>query len=85
MISLALVWSAVAVFALLGGVIAMAASRGNTGTAADSHLGGRRIGGVVSGLSSAATSYSAFMLVVLTGLTYRGGVGALGFELIYLG
>ena len=78
-----LVWGAVAAFAILGAVVAIAAARGNTGTAADYYLGGRRIGGMVSGLSYAATTYSAFMLVVLTGLTYRGGVGALGFELIY--
>ncbi|MBM9594221.1 sodium:solute symporter family protein [Roseitranquillus sediminis] len=78
-----LVWAAVALFAVIGGVIAFAAARGNTGSAADYYLGGRRIGGVVAGLSYAATTYSAFMLVVLTGLTYRGGVGALGFELVY--
>ncbi|SFP42627.1 sodium:solute symporter family protein [Tranquillimonas alkanivorans] len=83
MISPFLVWGAVAVFAVIGGIVAFAAARGNTGTAVDYYLGGRRIGGMVSGLSYAATTYSAFMLVVLTGLTYRGGVGALGFELIY--
>ncbi|SER70419.1 solute:Na+ symporter, SSS family [Tranquillimonas rosea] len=83
MISPVLVWGAVGVFALVGFVVAFAAARGNTGSAVDYYLGGRRIGGMVSGLSYAATTYSAFMLVVLTGLTYRGGVGALGFELIY--
>lgn len=83
MIAPALVWGAVLVFALIGGVIALAAARSNTGDAADYYLGGRRIGGMIAGLSYAATTYSAFMLVVLTGLTYRGGVGALGFELIY--
>lgn len=83
MIPATLIWATVAVFAVIGGVIAFAAARGNTGTAADYYLGGRHIGGMISGLSYAATTYSAFMLVVLTGLTYRGGVGALGFELIY--
>jgi len=83
MISATLIWATVAVFAVIGGAIAFAAARGNTGTAADYYLGGRHIGGMISGLSYAATTYSAFMLVVLTGLTYRGGVGALGFELIY--
>ena len=78
-----LIWIAVAGFALLGGVIAVLAARENTGTAADYYLGNRHLGGIVAGLSYAATTYSAFMLVVLTGLTYRGGVGALGFELIY--
>jgi SSS family solute:Na+ symporter len=83
MISAAVIWATVAAFAVLGGIIAFVAMRGNTGTAADYYLGGRHFGGMVSGLSYAATTYSAFMLVVLTGLTYRGGVGALGFELIY--
>lgn len=83
MISAGLIWITVALFAVLGGAIALAAARENTGTATDYYLGGRHIGGVVAGLSYAATTYSAFMLVVLTGLTYRGGIGALGFELIY--
>src|SRR5690606_15117450 len=47
-------------------------------------LGDRKLGGFVSALSYSATTYSAFMLVGLAGLTYAGGVGALGFELIYL-
>ena len=41
------------------------------------------MGGVVSALSYSATTYSAFMMVGLAGLTYRGGVGALGFEIVY--
>ncbi len=83
MISASLIWITVALFALIGGGIALAAARENSGTATDYYLGGRHIGGIVAGLSYAATTYSAFMLVVLTGLTYRGGIGALGFELIY--
>ncbi|WP_372840946.1 sodium:solute symporter [Phaeovulum sp.] len=83
MISSTLIWAAIAVFAVVGVLIALAARRENTGTAADYYLGGSRLGGLVAGLSYGATTYSAFMLVVLTGLTYRGGVGALGFELIY--
>ncbi len=46
-------------------------------------LGGRSMGGVVSALSYSATTYSAFMMVGLAGLTYKGGVGALGFEIVY--
>ncbi|WP_375258097.1 sodium:solute symporter [Citreimonas sp.] len=83
MLSPVLVWAAVAVFALIGCGVAFAATQGNTGRADDYYLGGRSIGGAIAGLSYAATTYSAFMLVVLTGLTYRGGIGALGFELIY--
>jgi len=77
------IWLAILAFALAGAVVAMAAARTNTGTATDYYLGNRGLGGMVAGLSYASTTYSAFMLIVLTGLTYRGGVGALGFELIY--
>lgn len=83
MISPILIWAVIGAFALLGVSIAVLAARANTGTATDYFLGGREVGGMVAGLSYAATTYSAFMLVVLTGLTYRGGIGALGFELIY--
>lgn len=83
MIAPALVWAVIAAFALFGCAIALRAMRVSTGTAGDYYIGGRHIGGMVAGLSYAATTYSAFMLVVLTGLTYRGGIGALGFELVY--
>src|SRR5690625_2652929 len=46
-------------------------------------LGDRRMGGFVSALSYSATTYSAFMMVGLAGLTYAGGVGAFGFEIVY--
>jgi SSS family solute:Na+ symporter len=35
-------------------------------------------------MTYAATTYSAFMLVGLVGLTYKSGIGALGFEMTYL-
>jgi len=65
-------------------IIAAAARRGMGKGASEFFLGGRRIGGFVSGMTYAATTYSAFMLVGLVGLTYRSGVGALGFEMTYL-
>lgn len=83
MLSPLALWTALGLFTLFGLVVAWRATRANTGTAEDYYLGSRNFGGVVAGLSYAATTYSAFMLVVLTGLTYRGGIGALGFELIY--
>ncbi len=83
MIAPGLIWGVIGVFALVGITIALRAARVNQGTVRDYYLGGRAVGGVVAGLSYAATTYSAFMLIVLTGLTYRGGIGALGFELIY--
>jgi SSS family solute:Na+ symporter len=50
----------------------------------DYFLGSRRIDGFISAMTYSATTYSAFMMVGLVGLTYRYGVAALGFELIYL-
>ena len=50
------IWAAVLAFALIGGAVALTAARGNAGTAADYYLGDRRIGGMISGLSYAATT-----------------------------
>lgn len=47
-------------------------------------LASRTLGGFVSALSYSATTYSAFMMIGLAGLTYLNGVGALGFEMTYL-
>jgi SSS family solute:Na+ symporter len=78
-----LIWSAIGAFTVLGIVLSVLATRASRKTASDFFLAGRTTGSIVAGLSYAATTYSAYMLVVLTGLTYRGGIGALGFELIY--
>ncbi len=47
-------------------------------------IAGREIRGFVASLTYAATTYSAFMMVGLVGFSYLTGVGALGFELVYL-
>lgn len=75
---------AMAAWTLIAVVIAAAARRGMGQGASEFFLGGRRIRGFVSGMTYAATTYSAFMLVGLVGLTYSTGVGALGFEMTYL-
>ncbi len=79
------VWGVLAYIAL--SCLVAFLSRGRAGTAtstmSDYFLGGRDMGGIVSALSYSATTYSAFMMVGLAGLTYRGGVGALGFEIVY--
>ncbi len=72
------VWTALAIW------IAAAARRGMGQGASEFFIGGRRTRGFISGMTYAATTYSAFMLVGLVGLTYRTGVGALGFEMTYL-
>ncbi len=73
-----LVWTGIALW------IAGLARKGLGKGASEFFIGGRRLKGFISGMTYAATTYSAFMLVGLVGLTYRSGVGALGFEMSYL-
>lgn len=72
----------IGVYSVIGTIIALY-SRGAK-TQESFFIGDRNIGGVVSALTYAATTYSAFMMVGLVGLSYATGVGALGFELTYL-
>ncbi len=72
-----------AVFLVAGTVISVLVMRKNR-TQEEYFVGGRAIGGLVSGLTYAATTYSAFMMVGLVGLSYASGVGAMIFELTYL-
>lgn len=80
----ALAWLAISLYVVFGFVIAMAARRHVGIGMSDFFLADRRVGGFISALTYSATTYSAFMLVGLVGLTYTGGVGALGFEMTYL-
>jgi len=77
-------WLAIGLYVVLGFVIAFAARRHVGVGMSDFFLANRRMGGVISALTYSATTYSAFMLVGLVGLSYAGGVGALGFEMTYL-
>lgn len=77
------IWYGIAAYVVISIVVAMMSRAGKSTTMSDYFLGGRSMGGVVSALSYSATTYSAFMMVGLAGLTYKGGVGALGFEIVY--
>jgi SSS family solute:Na+ symporter len=77
-------WLAIVLYIAVGIVVAVLAKRKLGSGVNDFFLGNRQIGGFVSALTYAATTYSAFMMVGLAGLTYMLGVGALGFELTYL-
>src|SRR5690625_3213766 len=78
------IWVGVAIYIACAVVVAVLSRQGKSPTMAHYFLGDRKMGGFVSAMSYSATTYSAFMLIGLAGLTYSGGVGALGFELIYL-
>ncbi len=69
---------------IVGSIIARYARKKLGSGVNDFFLGGRTLGGIIAALTYSATTYSAFMLIGLAGFTYLGGVGALGFELIYL-
>ncbi|MEM4496043.1 MAG: sodium:solute symporter family protein [Archaeoglobaceae archaeon] len=73
---------ALAIYMAIGTAIAFYAKGAKTQE--DYFIGRRNIGGLVSALTYAATTYSAFMMVGLVGLSYASGVGAAGFELMYL-
>jgi SSS family solute:Na+ symporter len=77
-------WVALILYTLVGVSVAMLARRKLGGGMNEFFLANRHVGGFISALTYAATTYSAFMMIGLAGLTYRLGVGALGFELTYL-
>jgi SSS family solute:Na+ symporter len=73
-----------AIYAALGVAVAAVARQQMGAGMNEFFLANRQLGGIVSALTYAATTYSAFMMVGLAGLTYKLGVGAFGFEATYL-
>ncbi|MCG8481420.1 MAG: hypothetical protein MI724_20165, partial [Spirochaetales bacterium] len=70
-------------YALAGTGVSIAVMRRNK-TQGEYFVGGGTLGWVVSAMTYAATTYSAFMMVGLVGLSYGTGIGALIFEAVYL-
>jgi SSS family solute:Na+ symporter len=70
-------------YAVAGTGVSIAVMRKNR-SQSDYFVGGGAIGWFVSAMTYAATTYSAFMMVGLVGLSYASGVGALIFEMVYL-
>lgn len=77
-------YSAVILYIIVGFIVALMARKEMEKGITEYFLSGRNTGGFVAALSYSATTYSAFMMVGLAGFAYSGGVGALGFELVYL-
>ena len=78
------IWLGIGVYVAFAMITAFLSRAGKSEDMQHYFLGDRKMGGFVSAMSYSATTYSAFMMIGLAGLTYAGGVGALGFELIYL-
>ena len=70
-------------YAVAGTGVSLAVMRKNR-SQSEYFVGGGAIGWIVSAMTYAATTYSAFMMVGLVGLSYDTGVGALIFEMVYL-
>ncbi|HET7628198.1 MAG TPA: sodium:solute symporter family protein [Bacillales bacterium] len=81
--SLSLVVWGIVLYIFLALFVAYLSRSEQTGDLTGYFLGSRKMNGILSSLSYSATTYSAFMMVGLAGLTYKGGVGALGFEIVY--
>lgn len=77
------VYIGIFIYIILALAVAFWARHGVRTNMSSYFIGGRNMNGILSALSYSATTYSAFMLVGLAGLTYQGGVGALGFEIVY--
>ncbi len=78
------IYLALGIYIVVGTLLAFWAGRGMGRGVPEYFLANRTLGGIVSALTYSATTYSAFMMVGLAGLMYSGGVGAFGFEIIYL-
>ncbi len=78
------VFTALGIWFFLGVVIAYFARKKLGEGLPDFFLANRKLSGFISGMTYSATTYSAFMMVGLVGLTYLSGVAALGFEMTYL-
>lgn len=71
------------IYVVIGSIVVLIVARRKQ-TQEEYFVGGRTIGWVVTAFTYAATTYSAFMMVGLVGLSYGTGVGAMIFELAYL-
>ena len=74
---------ALVIYLGLGTVVALFSKRFLKRDTKDFFTAGGRFGTLLSSLSYAATTYSAFMFIGLVGLAYSTGVGTIGFELVY--
>lgn len=71
-------------YIVVGTAIALFSRRYGVKSTRDYYIARGMLGGLVAAGTYAATTYSAFMMIGLVGLAYGTGVGALGFELVYL-
>ncbi|MEM4718098.1 MAG: sodium:solute symporter family protein, partial [Desulfurococcaceae archaeon] len=71
-------------YIFIGSILALISRRYFKRDIGDYYTASGRLGPILAAGTYAATTYSAFMMIGLVGLAYATGVGALGFELVYL-
>jgi len=79
-----LILAGIALWFTLGSLLSWHARRNLGKGMIEYFLADRKVGGFISAMTYSATTYSAFMMVGLVGLTYSSGIGSLGFEMTYL-
>ncbi len=76
-------WSTLILYIGVGTALALIARKYGVASSSEYFAAGHKLGGLISAMTYAATTYSAFMMVGLVGFAYATGVGSLGFELSY--
>ena len=76
-----LILAGIALWFTLGSLLSWHARRNLGKGMIEYFLADRKVGGFISAMTYSATTYSAFMMVGLVGLTYSSGIGSLGFEM----
>ena len=71
-------------YLIIGTFIAVISRKYGVKTTSEYFAAGHKLSGLLSAMTYAATTYSAFMMIGLVGLAYATGPGSLGFELSYL-
>ncbi len=69
---------------LFGSLVSYLAKKKTGHGIAEYFIANRNVGGFISAMTYSATTYSAFMMVGLVGMTYSDGISVMGFELSYL-
>ncbi|MEM3736631.1 MAG: sodium:solute symporter family protein [Candidatus Bathyarchaeia archaeon] len=84
MIEATWIYLAIIIWFVAGCIVSHLARRRMGRGVSEYFIANRKLGGFISAMTYSATTYSAFMMVGLVGLTYSTGVASLGFELTYL-
>ncbi|TET26504.1 MAG: sodium:solute symporter family protein [Dehalococcoidia bacterium] len=78
------IYLAIVIWFAFGALISWQARKRLGKGIAEYFLANRKIGSVIGAFTLSTTVYSAFMMIGLVGLVYKTGIGAFGFEIVFL-